>query len=164
VSDLVYHLNARDEIAYVNEAWLSFARANQGEALVSPRILGRLLWDFIGDVDTQHVYRLLHRRVRTKGTPVRLCFRCDAPAVRRRLELEISPRDDQGLTYRVRTLSGQVRQPVPLLDPQRLRSERFVTMCSWCKRVGEPAGSPHLDPHRSPMGSATRALASSTAR
>jgi hypothetical protein len=138
VPDLLYHLNARDEISSINEEWLSFARANDGGSLLPPQILGRPLWDFIGDVETQHIYRLLHRRVRTRGAPLQFSFRCDGPGRRRLLELNISAAAEQGLTYRVRTVRQEDRTPVPLLDPHRLRSEMFVTMCGWCKRVAAP--------------------------
>ena len=53
MSDLLYELNARDEISSVNEEWLRFALANGGEPLDSAQILGRLLWDFIGGEETQ---------------------------------------------------------------------------------------------------------------
>jgi hypothetical protein len=138
VSDLLYHLNAWDEISSVNEEWLSFARANDGEPLLPPGILGRPLWDFIGDLETEHIYRLLHRRVRTQGAPVGLSFRCDGPERRRLLELSISAGPDQGLIYRVRTVRQEDRKPVPLLDPHGPRTERFVTICGWCKRVAAP--------------------------
>ena len=139
MSDLLYELNARDEISSVSEEWLRFALANGGEPLGATQVLGRLLWDFIGDPETQHIYRLLHRRVRAGGAPVRLCFRCDAPDRRRLLDLEISAGSEGGLRYRVRTLREQKRQPVPLLEPSPLRSEQFVTICAWCERVAVPA-------------------------
>ena len=139
MSDLLYELNARDEISSVNEEWLRFALANGGEPLDTAQILGRLLWDFIGGEETQHFYRLLHRRVRAGGAPVRLCFRCDAPDRRRLLDLEISAGPERGLTYRVRTVKEQERQPVALLEPRPPRSEHFVTVCAWCERVAVPA-------------------------
>lgn len=139
MSDLLYELNAQDEIISVNEEWLCFAQANDGAALHSPQILGRSLWDFIGDVDTQHIYRLLHRRVRADGAAVRLRFRCDAPDRRRLLELDISGGPERGLIYRVRTVKEEARPPVPLLEPHRPRSEQFVSVCSWCERVAVPA-------------------------
>ena len=139
MSDLLYELNARDEISSVSEEWLRFALANGGELLDRTQILGRLLWDFIGDVETQHIYRLLHRRVRAGGAPVRLCFRCDAPNRRRLLDLGISAGSESGLMYRVRTLREQERQPMALLEPSPPRSEHFVTICAWCERVAVPA-------------------------
>jgi hypothetical protein len=139
VPDLRYELNARDEISSVNEEWLRFALANDGEPLGSAEVVGRSLWDFIGDLGTQHIYRILHRRIRADGAPVRLCLRCDAPDRRRLLELEISPGPERNLFYRVRTVGEQERQPVSLLEPQRPRSEHFVTICAWCERVAVPA-------------------------
>ncbi len=116
-------------------------RANAGAPLSSPDIPGRSLWDFVRDVDTQHIYRLLHRRVRGTGAPVRLRFRCDAPAVRRLLELEISEgaEDDGRLAYHVRIMREQARTSVRLLEPHPTRSNEFVTVCSWCNRVAAPA-------------------------
>jgi hypothetical protein len=90
VSHLLYELNAEDEISSVNEEWFRFALANDGMPLRPSQVLGRPLWDFIGDMETQHIYRLLHRRVRADGAPVRLRFRCDAPNRRRYLELGIT--------------------------------------------------------------------------
>ncbi len=138
MSDLLYHLNATDEICCVNEEWTSFAEANRGETLMPGDIVGRSLWEFVGDIDTRHIYRIMHERVRTRRARVQLRFRCDAPQLRRLLELSISPGDDEGLTYRVRTVEQQDRAPVSLLDPLRPRSESFVTMCGWCKRVAVP--------------------------
>jgi len=135
VPDLEYHVDAHDRISAVNEAWLSFAEANEGTALLPPEILGRSLWDFMGDLETQHIYQALHERVRTLNVPVQLCFRCDGPESRRLLELNIVAEEDQQLIYRVRTLAEDFRPAVPLLDPRRPRSETFVTICAWCKRV-----------------------------
>jgi len=138
-SDLQYRLDAQDQICSVNEEWQSFAAANEARTLLPPDIIGRQLWDFIGDVETQHIYRVLHRRVRTLSVPVRLSFRCDGPERRRLLELDIHAEEGQGLTYQVRTVKEQLRPPVPLLDPKQPRSESFVTMCGWCKRVATPS-------------------------
>jgi hypothetical protein len=135
MSELEYCVNAEDQISSVNDEWLSFAEANEGSTLFPPGILGRSIWEFMGDLETQHIYSLLHRRVRTLGMPVRLSFRCDGPERRRLLQLDILPQRDQELLYRVRTLKEELRALVPLLDPQRARQERFVSMCGWCKRV-----------------------------
>ena len=135
MSELEYSVNAEDRISSVNEEWHSFAEANEGRTLLSPRILGRALWDFMGDMETQHIYGVLHTRVRTSRMPVRLSFRCDGPERRRLLQLDILPHRDQELLYRVRMLKQQRRALVPLLDPRQPRAESFVTMCGWCKRV-----------------------------
>jgi hypothetical protein len=115
MSELEYCVNAEDQISSVNKEWLSFAAANEGRALFPPGILGRSLWDFIGDMETQHIYRVLHGRVRALGMPVRLSFRCDGPERRRLLQLDILPQCHQELLYRVRTLKQKCRTPVSLL-------------------------------------------------
>jgi hypothetical protein len=135
MSELEYCVNAEDKISSVNHEWLSFAEANEGRTLLPPGILGRSLWAFVGDMETQHIYGVLHRRVRAHGRSVRLSFRCDAPERRRLLQLDILPQRDQELLYRVRTLKQEFRELVPLLDPRRPRQESFVRMCGWCKRV-----------------------------
>jgi hypothetical protein len=135
MSQLEYWVNADDQISSVNDEWLSFAEANEGRGLLPPGILGRSLWEFMGDMETRHIYGLLHTRVRTRELPVRLCFRCDGPERRRLLQLDILPERDQELLYRVRTLKQEHRAAVPLLDPQQPRQESFVSMCGWCKRV-----------------------------
>jgi hypothetical protein len=134
--ELEYCVNAEDRISSVNDEWLSFAAANRGTALLPPGILGRSLWDFVGDMETRHIYAILHGRVRTRESPVRLEFRCDAPECRRLLQLDILPDREQDLLYRVRTLKQEPRSPVPLLDPEQPRQDSFVRMCGWCKRVG----------------------------
>ncbi len=138
MSALLYKLNARDEISSVNEEWLSFARANGGEPVLPPVILGRSIWDFIADLETRHIYRILHRRVRAHGVPIGLSLRCDAPERRRLLELTISAGEHETLCYRVQTVKEEDRDVVPLLSPHVPRSELFVTMCGWCKRVSVP--------------------------
>jgi hypothetical protein len=135
MAELEYCVNAEDQISSVNHEWLSFAEANEGRTLLPPGILGRSLWAFVGDIETRHIYGVLHRRVRAHGRPVRLSFRCDGPERRRLLQLDILPQRDQELLYRVRTLKQEFRELVPLLDPQRPRQESFVRMCGWCKRV-----------------------------
>jgi hypothetical protein len=138
-SDLQYRLDAQDKICSVNEEWHSFAAANEARNLLASDIIGRQLWDFIGDIETQHIYRELHRRVRTQSVPVRLSFRCDGPERRRLLQLDIHAEEGQELIYHIRTLKEELRPPVPLLDSRQPRSESFVTMCGWCKRVAAPS-------------------------
>lgn len=88
----------------VNEWWDSFAQENQGELLLASGILGRPLWEFISDMETRHIYRLLHRRVRSDGASIGISFRCDAPGRHRLLGLNISPLADECLEYRVSTI------------------------------------------------------------
>lgn len=87
--DVEYTVSASDTIIAVNDEWTAFAASNDGGALLPPTILGRSLWDFIADRTTILIYRRLFERIRAGAEPVRFGFRCDAPALRRWLEMSI---------------------------------------------------------------------------
>jgi hypothetical protein len=133
-NEIRYRLNDQDEIVFVNEAWDAFASANSGEHLTATHVLGRRLWEFIADVTTRLLYRDILARVRG-DRPVRFVFRCDSPDCRRLLETEISRGQDGLAEFRVWALSEDKRQPQPLLDPDRPRSEEILQVCGWCKKV-----------------------------
>lgn len=132
--EIHYRLNDRDEIVFVSEAWGPFAAANGDDRLAAAAVLGRPLWEFISDPSTRLLYRDILARVRA-GVPVRFTFRCDSPACRRLLAMEVSGGPGGGAELRTRTLSEEEREPQPLLDRGRPRSEEFVRVCGWCKKV-----------------------------
>ena len=139
--DVVYALDASDAITAVNDSWIAFARENGGEALLPPAIIGRSIWDFIADPTTRMLYRRIFERVRSGTGPVRFSFQCDAPAVRRLLEMTIA-RDRAGsLRLVVHTLALEPRAPELLLDGDAPRSDELVRMCAWCKRIPGPDGT-----------------------
>ena len=78
---------------------------------------------------------MLFDSARRQQSPLSVPLRCDAPELRRHLELTIVPEADGHLTIRSRTLQTKPRELVPLLDNQSERSNEFITMCSWCKKV-----------------------------
>ena len=53
--EILYRLNDRDEIVFVNDVWSEFATANDGRHLVPSQVLGRSLWDFITDLTTRQL-------------------------------------------------------------------------------------------------------------
>jgi hypothetical protein len=132
--DVQYRVNDRDEIVFVNEAWGPFATANGDQRLATAEVLGRPLWEFISDPTTRHLYRDILARVRG-GVPVRFTFRCDSPACRRLLEMQVAGEPGGGAEFRTRVLSEVGREPQPLLEPDRPHSGEFVRMCGWCKKV-----------------------------
>lgn len=86
--DIIYRVNARDEIDFVCDEWDDFAVANGGESVLSAQVLGRPIWDFITDLSTQEIYRALIRKARS-GRSLQFTFRCDAPWRRRFLEMTV---------------------------------------------------------------------------
>lgn len=134
-----YAIDAHDRIVAVDEVWFSFARANGADELARrPGPIGQSLFAFIGDLTTSHLYGACFDRVRRTGQPMRVPFRCDSPARRRFLEMEIAPDATDGLELRTTVVAVEPRPPVALLDPARPAADELLRMCSWCKAVATP--------------------------
>jgi hypothetical protein len=119
----------------VNPDWLSFAAENGAPDLTPPHVLGRLVWGFIAGADVKRLYERLFRHVRGSCCEVVLPLRVDAPGVRRWGELSVAPLADDELDVEVRIVRSEPRPAMTVLNPELHRSSRWITMCSWCKRV-----------------------------
>ena len=51
------------------------------------------------------------------------------------MEMEIFPLANEAIGFRSCILKEEVREPVALLDAGSNRSDEFVRICSWCKKV-----------------------------
>jgi len=132
--EILYRLNDRDEIVFVNDVWSQFATANDGRHLVASQVLGRSLWDFITDLTTRQLYRDRLKRLRL-GRSVQFTFRCDSPACRRLMGMRVALCSEGEVEFRPRSLSQQDRQSQPLLETGQARSDERVLICRWCLRV-----------------------------
>ena len=137
--DIVYRIDRCDRLTYVSPSWDAFAAANGGGAAAAGKVQGRTLWDFINDAETRHLHRVLVKRVREGRIIEGLPFRCDSPAQRRYMTMDLRPLDNKGVEYRSRLLQVEPREAMP---PQRssLPSEELLRMCSWCQRVSDDNG------------------------
>src|SRR5262245_41935895 len=131
---LVYWIDRRDVITEVGGAWLAFALANGAPELDSASVVGRRLWDFVGDPTTGQLYRGILARARA-GRAARFPFRCDAPASRRLLEMAVTAEGDGGVRFETRTLEEASRPPEALWERGAERSGDLLRVCGWCKRV-----------------------------
>jgi hypothetical protein len=132
--ELAYRIDAFDRIVAVDPGWVSFAQANGGVSLLPPGIIGRSLWSWIADPTTTQVYRDLIAKVRRGAGPVRFNFRCDAPRMRRLLQMRIAARADD-VTFETRLLEGQPRGGVDMLEAAAHRGDAHLVICGWCMRV-----------------------------
>lgn len=136
-----YRLDRNNCIAVVDPAWLAFARNNDLPALDEPAVLGQPVLGFISDVETRHLYELAFARVRATGRHIVLPFRCDSPALRRYMELDMAPLPDAGLSLIGRLLFVEERSHVALLDvtvprtPCRPRHLQLVQVRSHARRL-----------------------------
>lgn len=132
--DLIYRVNDRDEIVFVNEEWDRFASANAGEAVTSSQVLHHPLWDFIVDSTTCELYRQALKRIRD-GRSIRFTFRCDSPSCRRLLEMEVGRGENHSVEFRTRTLSEESRPPLVFPESDAAGSHELLRVCGWCKKV-----------------------------
>jgi hypothetical protein len=137
----IHRIDASDRLCFVNEAWLAFARENGAIGLDPESVLGRPIWDFIEGREVSYLFRALLREVRNQRRGMSLPFRCDAPATRREMELELVPLHAGVIEFRSHLERGTSRAPVMLLDGAVARASWHVPICSWCKRVEVSGGA-----------------------
>jgi len=132
---VTYRIDSTDRITTVSEGWISFAKANGGERLLPPGIVGTSLWPWIVDPPTRQVYRSLLTRVRKGAGAIRFRFRCDGPDRRRLLQMQIAVTASDHVDFQTTMVRDQPRAEVGLMDAATLRSDALLTICGWCMRV-----------------------------
>lgn len=123
---------------YFNQAWLEFARENWRADFDPQAVLGANWRTHISDPATLQLYDLLAQRARRLGRPLTVAFRCDAPDLRRFMEIRVSPLPDGGLEWASWIARQEPRAAASLLAARAQRSPRLLTVCSWCKKVQVP--------------------------
>lgn len=132
----VYRIDKEDIIISVSDNWNTFANDNDwGDEGHSGGVVGHLLWDFIQDVETRHLYRELFKRVRAGKRAGPIPFRCDSPQEKRFLELLISPLPDDQIEITSTIVRSEFHDPIELLDRKAPRSSELIRICSMCKRI-----------------------------
>src|SRR3569623_894919 len=130
-----YCIARRDHITAVNDAWRDFAIELGAAELAYDTVVGRSLWSYVTDTETLHLYQQMLRRLRTIRQSIRVPFRCDAPALRRYMELDMTVADDFCVCFMAESVRREPRAPVALLDDSHTRRDGLLRMCSWCKKV-----------------------------
>lgn len=133
--NIVYRLNRHEEFTYINEAWVTFAVANDAPGLVSDRVLGRSLWDFISDQTTRTLYKEILDQIHAGRSEMTFNFRCDAPASRRRMEMTIIKIPGGEVQFETRIIGEDERISQALLDRNTPRISEVLNICGWCKLV-----------------------------
>jgi len=131
----VYCVDAKNELSSVNPDWVSFAEENGAQQLKPDAVVGRPLLSFVEGMEAKHLYGILMARVREHQRVLEVPFRCDAPSVRRFMRLRVSPLEDSGLEFVGWIVREEQRKSVALTDASAMRSDEFLGICSWCKKV-----------------------------
>lgn len=131
-----YELDTDLRIVAVDDGWSEFARENGAPELVPPPgPLGQPATACVGDPTSRMLFEQLFQRVLRTGRTVTVPIRCDAPALRRYLDLVISRRGNAGIRIETRLIRSEARPPMALLDQKAPRGNELLRMCGWCKRV-----------------------------
>ena len=133
-----YRVDADNVICFVSPEWLEFAVENEAPELVRPGVLGKPLWPFIAGMETKHLYDVMLKKVRAANAVICFSYRCDAPHLRRYMEMVVRPWGAKGVEFISRVEREVPREPIPLLAPMAARSDQMIRMCGWCKRVAMP--------------------------
>ncbi len=129
-----YVVDADDIVLAVDQGFHDFARDN-GAPSLSRGVVGSLVWRFIADAPSRHLYQLLFTHARETGRTVRVPHRCDSPNVLREMAIEIIPGPRRSLQIVSRSVRAEAREPIELLDPMVPRSGDLIRLCSWCKAL-----------------------------
>lgn len=132
--DVVYRIDERDKITFVNEAWDRHALEAATPGLTAPGVLARSLWDYVSDTTTRQLYRDMILSIRA-GRRIRFPFRCDAPDARRFLRMDARALGAGAVEFRTRVLVRQERPAQLVLQAGGARREPHLRICGWCKKI-----------------------------
>jgi hypothetical protein len=134
----VWIIDDADKIVHVNDDWLVFAQEISAPQLTASLVLDQPIWRFIQGQETSYLYQQIFRRVRAGKAPVRFPFRSDSPDCRRFMQMQLVLLPGAAIQFTTHILREEWRDPIDLLDTSRDRTQEFVKVCSWCKKINIP--------------------------
>jgi len=165
-------LDALDGVAYATDrqgliflaggaGWSGFSAEN-GAFLPPTALFGRNLFEIIAGEEVRAAYRAIHDKVVADRTHLGFEYRCDGPAVERRMRMSIGPvvvaGEVAGVLYHSTLVAKTGRPTLDFLsDNEILRRRRAaqdlptVTVCAWCADVSDGEGDwvkPQMYDHR----------------
>jgi len=127
---ILYRINIRDEIVFVNDEWSQFAIANDALDLLPDKVLNQSIWNFITHSTTEFLYREILKKVRT-GQIMKFNIRCDSPDMRRIAAITISsPNNDGEVQFAARTLWTERRESQIQMTNETTLAECLLIICS----------------------------------
>ncbi|MGD2174847.1 MAG: hypothetical protein PVJ27_05545, partial [Candidatus Brocadiaceae bacterium] len=133
----IHRIDARDVIEYVNDEWVEFGAENW-DAESARAVVGTSLWEYVATPAVKNLLQTVVARLRQTRSRVKLPYRCDSPAARRYMEMEMEASAEGQVEFRSRTIREEEREPVYLLAQSEELATGVLLMCSWCKRVNVP--------------------------
>jgi hypothetical protein len=132
---LYYRLDADDRICEVGGPWDEFARANEGERLLSERVIGTDFYSYIsGDISRMYV-RTIFGGVRALNREATRTYRCDSPNIKRFMEMTVRPESGGNLHVAHRLLRTEPLPATFRFVGHAGKGSDFIVRCSMCNRL-----------------------------
>lgn len=139
--DVAYGLTEELRVAYVNQAWASFAAANGASTFARQWPLGRSIVE-AWPTPLRDYYLERFETCRSSQTPWSHEYECSSPTGFRLFHQTVYPLVEGGF-FVVHALREEHRLDAPDHAPTRARFEDghgIITMCSHCRRVRDVEG------------------------
>lgn len=137
-TEITYRIDAHDVLVEVAGDWNEFTAANGAPEMRTDKVLNRPLWDFIHDDDTRQLHKSLLKRARGRHEMKGVPFRCDGPAIRRYMTMDITLLEERSVLYRCRIVRTESRPSIDFFHNLHGRGDVLLSMCSWCNKVEMP--------------------------
>lgn len=131
--DVVYRVDGKGRLTFVNDGWNVFAEQNGTPELIGSAVLGHPVSDYIAGLETKLIYDRISRRAEA-GVHMQLPYRCDSPSQRRHMLLSIAAHGPDEIEFRSHVVGVQSRDSVAVLEPGLRQSSGLLSICSWCNR------------------------------
>jgi hypothetical protein len=105
---------------------------------ISNAIVGHNLFQFIDGAEVRHLYKALAKRVLKTGRAINFAYRCDGPATRREMSMNLSR--DAGMVRYESALIRETRRACEI-PRQTPGAATFVAICSYCQNYRFPVTS-----------------------
>lgn len=128
---ITYRVDAEDLLVEVGGDWHAFASEN-GCSTLTPAPLGRSLWSFVTGAEARMLWQGLLARARA-GERVSVPYRCDAPAFRRFLTMQLEADRDDSVLLTSGLVLEEERTEMCWLAASAERASELVRSCSWCR-------------------------------
>lgn len=132
---IIYKIDSNDTLADLNELWDQFATENDAADFLSQNIQGRSLWDYIYDLDTRHLYEAILKHVRQHDIMLQFPYRCDSPAFKRFMHMEIYPDQNGKIIFQNEITRIEPRNQKVYYHFVSMGRRMFLRLCSVCLRV-----------------------------
>jgi hypothetical protein len=124
---VLYRIDDHDVIVETGGGWDAFAAENG----TLHDVAGASLWDSVSGTDVRAIWGLLLGRVRS-GRSLSFQYRCDAPGMRRLMQMELSPDGAGGVRFSSQPVQVDLAET---LAGRPWEDGETVVVCGWCGRV-----------------------------